>query len=301
MFTPLDIQKKTFSKSMSGYNRQEVEAFMKAVAEDMDLLLEERDNLKKQMKAFEQDLDRFTRIEKNINEALVVAQGTATSVLDNANKKASLMITEADYKARKLMDEARLEYNRIAQETETLSNEFDRFKTKLKALLSAEIDAIDRTFPDTRYVAKNMGVPQAIPMDNQTKPAEVSMSVEVPLEAPKSADIAATVMPETVAAPIAEPVDKPLDKPVFSHMADEVPATDIPSVVFDPVEALREPSVLPASDKMSIEAVLDALETVTTEKARAFEKVNPETEYTQKYDYDRIAAIRSKIFEGEEA
>lgn len=250
MLTPLDIQKKTFSKSMSGYQKTEVEQFLKEVSEVVDSLLEERDEFKKQVKAYELDLERFTRIEKNINEALVVAQGTASSVLDNANTKATLMITEADFKSRKMVEDAKMESHRIMRETENLANEFERFKTKLKAMLASEIDAIDRTFPDSQTMRADLGLVQAERANQEMRANQVESLKAVPLD-------------NTM---VQEPrVEKSVD----------------------PIESVE-----------SIVAV-DPIETVEVEKARSFEKVNPETEYTQKYDYDRISAIRSKIFEGD--
>lgn len=147
MLTPHDIAGKLFGKNMNGYNRNEVESYLKEVSNEVEMLLEKNEHLHKQLKSMEGELDRFSRIEKSINDALVVAQSTANQVVHSANERASVILREAEYKAQKIVDESKDYAITLRRDSEDLRKEYEMFKSRLRSMLQSEIDALDKTYP----------------------------------------------------------------------------------------------------------------------------------------------------------
>ncbi|BEP29482.1 DivIVA domain-containing protein [Helicovermis profundi] len=144
MITPLDIEKKVYSKSISGYSKNEVEDFNFRVAEEMENLIKENEKIKEKMKYFEAELSKFNRIEKNIRDALVTAEKTSDEVIKNSQLKSEIIIDKAESKAIKIIDDANNEVLRIKREHEEARKEFLIFKTRFKTLLNSQLDVIEK-------------------------------------------------------------------------------------------------------------------------------------------------------------
>ena len=97
MLTPLDIENKTFNKQiMSGYNVDEVQNFMNELLRDYEKLYKENIEYKDKIDMLNQGIQHYKSIEDTLQNALVVAQGTAESVKQNAKAEADNIIKEAE-------------------------------------------------------------------------------------------------------------------------------------------------------------------------------------------------------------
>jgi len=143
MLTPLDIEKKVYSKSINGYNKREVEEFNFKVAEELERLLKENEELVEKLKNTRDELNKFNRIEKNIREALVTAQRTSEEIIKNSNIKADIIIEKAEKKAMDIIDNANDEVIRVKREYEEAKKEYLVFKTRFKTLLKTQLETID--------------------------------------------------------------------------------------------------------------------------------------------------------------
>jgi cell division initiation protein len=106
MITPLDIENKTFSKQViNGYNTEEVQSFMKDLLSDYERLYRENIEYKDKLTILNQGIQQYKSIEDTLQKTLVVAQGTAESVKQNAKSEAENIIKEAEINALKAVDE----------------------------------------------------------------------------------------------------------------------------------------------------------------------------------------------------
>ena len=106
MLTPLDVQKQEFNVKFRGYNADEVDNFVDLVGKDYEVLYKENAELKQQIKALKNDVEKYKAMEGTLKEAIILAQTTADDVKKNANEKASNIIAEANNKAAGIVRDA---------------------------------------------------------------------------------------------------------------------------------------------------------------------------------------------------
>src|SRR5437867_1732899 len=98
----IDIKKQEFKKSFKGYDVSEVEAFLDTVANEMEKIFRENQSLKEKIADLEKELETskgeiqvFRDNEKTFQKAIVKSQDMSEDLLDNAKKRAELIIKEA--------------------------------------------------------------------------------------------------------------------------------------------------------------------------------------------------------------
>jgi len=143
MITPLDIQNKEFKKVMRGYKESEVDEFLDKVIVDYEKLYKENIELKDKIALLNEQIDRYSNLEKTLNNTLIVAQNAAEEVGVNSQKKAELVINEAEMRASKLIEEANSEVYKIRREYEDVKKQLYIFKTRFKTLLEAQLEVIN--------------------------------------------------------------------------------------------------------------------------------------------------------------
>ncbi|WP_099187990.1 DivIVA domain-containing protein [Tepidibacter mesophilus] len=148
MITPLDIENKEFKRALRGFKEEEVDEFLDEVKEDFEKLYKENIELKDKLSMMTEQINKYKNIEETLKNTLIVAQNTAEEVNTNAAKKAQLIIEEAEFKARKLIEEANNQVIDIRKDYEETRKSFKLFKGKFKGLLQNEIKIIDETFDD---------------------------------------------------------------------------------------------------------------------------------------------------------
>ena len=143
MITPLDIENKTFSKQVvNGYSTQEVQEFMSELLRDYEKIYKENIEYKDKIQVLNQGIQHYKAIEDTLQNALVVAQGTAETVKQNARVEADNILKEAEMNAQKSVDEigkVMLENQLKLQETK---KQFDVYKAKMEALLISQLELL---------------------------------------------------------------------------------------------------------------------------------------------------------------
>lgn len=109
MLTPLDIYGKTFSKSLRGYEAQEVDAFLAKVVKTFEDLYKENIELKEKQEHNQATLERYQQLEKTMQNTLMIAQSTAEEVKENATRDRELLLREAENKIQKMLTDAELD------------------------------------------------------------------------------------------------------------------------------------------------------------------------------------------------
>ena len=151
MLTPMDIQNKDFKRAtIRGYREDEVEEFLDRVAADYERLYRENEKLKEQANLNEKEIAQFRRLEKNLQDTLMVAQKTAEEVISSAKKNAEEMKKnalnecqnireQAQIDARRHMNEANNKLRNINAEYDQILREKNAFLVKIRAALETEL------------------------------------------------------------------------------------------------------------------------------------------------------------------
>ncbi len=139
MITPLDIEKKEFSKGVRGYKEREVEDFLNEVLIDYEKIYNENSKLKEEIQRMKDAMEKYKNIEETLKSTLVIAQSTAEEVKRNANKEAELIIGKAEAKAEHLLRDSKRQADKIQQEHEEARKSMNLFKVRCKTLLESQL------------------------------------------------------------------------------------------------------------------------------------------------------------------
>ena len=146
----IDIKKQEFKKSMRGYDVSEVEAYLDTVGNTFENLFREFEMTREQvMKLQEEKEELITEIsvyrenEKTFQKAIVKSQDMAEDILDNAKKRAELIIKEAEILSSKTKIQAQEEFLNLRQELEELKNKNEAIIDDIKNYLAEKLNSIE--------------------------------------------------------------------------------------------------------------------------------------------------------------
>lgn len=129
MITPYDIQEKEFSRAVRGYKEDEVDAFLDKIIIEMEHLIKENESLKATISDLEGQLTEKSSSDSSVADTLKQAQDLMKEISFSAEKRARLMIKDAELDASNIRKEARQKASEIEEENATLRRNFDAFKT----------------------------------------------------------------------------------------------------------------------------------------------------------------------------
>jgi cell division initiation protein len=104
--TPLDIQKQTFSRSLKGYNLDEVRAYLHLIAEEIEHLVRDVDRLARENAMLRDDLEDHSQRERILKDTLLSAQKVSEEVRATARKEAELIVKDAELLSERLIGQA---------------------------------------------------------------------------------------------------------------------------------------------------------------------------------------------------
>ena len=97
MFTPQEIQEKTFVKAVfGGYDMGSVDDFLEPLTEDYITLYKENTVLKSKMKILVEKLEEYRSQEESMKKALVAAQKTSDQMIAEAEKKCAQLTSQTE-------------------------------------------------------------------------------------------------------------------------------------------------------------------------------------------------------------
>ena len=127
MLTPLDIENKRFTKTLKGYNVEEVDDFLDQLTLEYEKLYKENAEYRDQVDKYQKDIEHYRNVEHTLQNTLVMAQTTAEDIKSMAQKQADQIIRDAQNDARKAVDELNKEEFEIRRRLEDLRRQFDVF------------------------------------------------------------------------------------------------------------------------------------------------------------------------------
>jgi len=133
--TPLEIQKQTFSRTIKGYNSDEVRAYLHLVAEEIERLLRDNDRLSREVGLLREDLEDHSNRERILKDTLLSAQKVAEDLTTNARKEAELIVKDAELLADRLVGQAMHRVGDLEKAIGDLKIERRGARNKLQATL----------------------------------------------------------------------------------------------------------------------------------------------------------------------
>jgi cell division initiation protein len=141
--SPENIKKQEFKNSFRGFDKEEVQAFLEKLADDVDELQKENEELKVKFEEVNKQLSGFKKLEKNIQDTLAKAQESSSRTVESARKKTNLIIQEAELKAQQILKKARENANDVRNSLVQLREERNLIVSKLKAIINSQAQLLE--------------------------------------------------------------------------------------------------------------------------------------------------------------
>ena len=145
--TPKEIRTVTFEKQMGGYRRDDVDAFLKQMADEMEKLQKEKDDMESKLYVLADKIETYRKDEDNVKMAMLNAQRMADSVVREAKKKSEEILRQAGIKADDVVQAAREQVEDEKSELLRLQGEVAKFKSDVMSLYRQHIESL-ATLPD---------------------------------------------------------------------------------------------------------------------------------------------------------
>ncbi len=141
--SPLEIQKREFSRKWKGLDPVEVQTFLTDVAEDMEMLARENANLEGRLRALEQENEEHRERERILKQTLLSAQQASEDIRSAARKEAELIVREAQDSGEKLTHNALQRSAEIEKAIQELKVQRVNFRLQLQKMIELFQQVLD--------------------------------------------------------------------------------------------------------------------------------------------------------------
>jgi cell division initiation protein len=138
----LDIRKQEFSRSLRGYDLDEVDAFLNLISTQWQELTDELRRTEEKVREQQLKLDHYMKVEEALEEALKTARTSARQTLEHAEKRAAETLKESESRAQAILREAESERHAIRLETTRFKMRHKEVVAKLRAFLMSEMEML---------------------------------------------------------------------------------------------------------------------------------------------------------------
>lgn len=143
MLTPVEIQNKLFKSGGLGYDKKDVDVFMREISDSYEALYREKIELEDKLSSTNEALNHYRNIEKTMQKALILAERTAEQEKAAALENAKRIENDAATKAQIILSDARRELDNINRQIINLKQIFENYKINIKSLANAQIELLD--------------------------------------------------------------------------------------------------------------------------------------------------------------
>ena len=232
---PIDVRRKEFRNGFRGYDANQVDDFLDAVADEFERTYTENSRLREEISSLRERLQQFEELEGSIRSALVHAEQAANDlrrtatweaedVRKSAAREADLTVREAQARAHQMLAESSARVERIQESYEALQEAKRTFTNDFRQLLKTYAEVMDSMEISS---AREIEASLRERLDTESRPVAETTSAE---------DDAATrsITPET-----AEPTPEDIDSEIAELEATE-PEMEPSTAEEPPVQAATQ-------------------------------------------------------------
>jgi cell division initiation protein len=151
---PIDVRRKEFKNSLRGYDANQVDDFLDAVADEFERTYTENARLREEISGLRERLQQFEELEGSIRSALVHAEQAANDLRRTANweaedlrksasREAELTVREAKARSHQMLAESSARVERIQESYQALQEAKRGFTNDFRHLLKTYMDMME--------------------------------------------------------------------------------------------------------------------------------------------------------------
>jgi cell division initiation protein len=142
-YSPHSIKNQEFNRSVRGYDKDEVRAFLEKLSDEVERIQSENEYSQKEITDLRERVKDYKRIEKNLQNTLLNAQESSSKAVESAKKQTALMLKEAELKANQLLDEAKEDAEAIRNSVLKLREEKKLLMARIKAMIDSQSSLLE--------------------------------------------------------------------------------------------------------------------------------------------------------------
>ena len=151
---PIDVRRKEFKNGFRGYDANQVDDFLDAVADEFERTYTDNARLREEISGLRERLQQFEELEGSIRSALVHAEQAANDLRrtanweaedlrKSANREAELTIREAKARSHQMLAESSARVERIQESYQALQEAKRGFTNDFRHLLKTYMDMME--------------------------------------------------------------------------------------------------------------------------------------------------------------
>ncbi|MGI5849911.1 MAG: DivIVA domain-containing protein [Christensenellales bacterium] len=144
--TAKDILEKTFKRSFKGYDEDEVDKFLDQIIDEFKALQSENESLKQELDSAKEQAKKIKETEETIMHTLVSAQKTSERILNEAARKAELVIDNAETTAKRRAEQTTRELSLAEAKLEEVKKSAQRFAESYASMINAEASSFEKIY-----------------------------------------------------------------------------------------------------------------------------------------------------------
>ena len=188
MITPQEIQEKEFDKAVRGYNAEQVDEFLDEITTDLEALLAEKEEMTAQIEAAKAKMEEYKSQEGAVIKTLESARALMKDISASAEKRADIIMKNAELDADQLLRTARDSVEKLKDEEKELSYRVSSLKNRFRNILQTELDRFDKVDLDIFGTMLQENAEPAVKATASSVQAEFDRLTKVDLKPVKDAE-----------------------------------------------------------------------------------------------------------------
>ena len=196
MLSVKDINNKRFEQTRPGYKPEEVDDFLREIANQITQYQKDKDETEKKMAVLVESIREYKKDEDALKDALIGAQKQGRAVVAEAQEQADKIIADAKAKAEEIIGSTRVQLEKEKRCLVKMKQEVSDFKADLLNMYKKHLEqitaipdyeeeepeqAVETPVEETPVVTEEVVAPQPEPQD-----MEATKILENPVKAEKS-------------------------------------------------------------------------------------------------------------------
>jgi len=143
--TPVDIQHRTFKKSLQGYDRTEVDQFLDEIIETLEDDATHQAALEAEIADLRERISHFKAMEESLQNTLLLAQRTADEVKASAHKEADLIKEQARLASEREVASYNDAIVEVRREHQRAIEAAEKAKSELRSVLMTHLSLLENS------------------------------------------------------------------------------------------------------------------------------------------------------------
>jgi len=142
-FLPVNIKNQTFTKTVRGYDTEEVQSYLETLAREVQTLINEDVKLKAEIENLNQKVNDYQTKATEQQDTLAKLQDASAKTLESAKTQSGLMLQEAELKASQIVESANKKAEELKMAHEFLKEEKNLIISKLRAIVNSQANLLE--------------------------------------------------------------------------------------------------------------------------------------------------------------